>query len=73
MTFFPISFKLCNTVGIVLGLCDGFLLVFSLGLKTNKNQEFLLDGHCVGSLLGVLMGVLVGILLVKPDGDKVGY
>ena len=34
----PLGFKICNTMGVVLGLYDGFMIVFSLGknLRTNK-------------------------------------
>ena len=59
-------------MGIVLGLCDVFLMVFALGKKID-NQEGLLGGDCVVSLLGVVLGVIIGIFVGKPDGDKVGF
>ena len=40
-------------MGILLGLCDGFLLEFALGKKL-ENQEVLLDVDCVGSIMGVV-------------------
>ena len=57
---------------IVLGICDGFLLVFALGNKNNDNQEGLLYGDCVGYLMGVVLSLIIGISVVKPDGDEVG-
>ena len=59
-------------VGILLGLCDSFLMVFALGKKI-ANQEGLLEGDCVGSLLGVVLRVIIGISVGKPDSDKVSY
>ena len=67
----PLGFKLFKVVGILLGLCYVFLLVFSLRKKL-ENRESLLDGDCVGYLLGVLLGVIISISVVKPDGDTVG-
>ena len=58
-------------MGIVQGIFDGLLLEFALG-KNIENQEGLLDGDCVGSLLGVVICVTIGISVGKPDGDKVG-
>ena len=55
---------------IVLGMCDGFLLVSALGKKI-YNQEFLLDGDCVGSLLGIALGVIFVVSVDKTNGDKV--
>ena len=43
----PLVFNNYNIVGIVIGICDGFLLGFSLGKKI-ENQEGLLDGDSVG-------------------------
>ena len=65
----PLGIKTCNTVVIVLGICDGFLLLFALGKKLD-NQEVFLDGGCVGYLLGFVLGVIIGISVGKPDGDK---
>ena len=56
---------------ILVGICDGFLLGFALGKKL-ENQEGLLDGDCVRSLLGVVLGLTIGISVVKPDTDEVG-
>ena len=58
-------------MGIVIGICDGFLLGFALGKKI-EHQEGFLDGDCVGSLLGVVLGVIIDISVGKPDSDKVG-
>ena len=58
-------------MGILLWICDVFLLGFSLNKKL-ENQEGLLDGDCVGSLLGFVMVVIIGISVGKPYGDKVG-
>ena len=66
-----LGFKLCNTVGILLGICDDFLMGFALGRKLDS-QEGLLDGDCVGYLLGVVLDEIIGISVSKPDGDKVG-
>ena len=46
-------------MGILIDICFGFLLRFSLGKKP-ENQEGLVDGFGVGSLLGVVLGVIVG-------------
>ena len=54
------SRKMISTVGILLGLCDGFLLGFEFG-KKNENLEVLLDGDCDGSLLGIVLGVIIGM------------
>ena len=56
-------------MGIVLGLCDVLLMGFTLGKKL-ENQEGLLDGDCVGSLMDVVLGVIIGISVGKHDGDK---
>ena len=53
-------------MGIVLCLCDCFLLAFALGKKI-YNQEGLLNGYYVGFLLGVVMVVIIGVSVVKPD------
>ena len=45
----------------------GFHLV-----KKIDNQEGLLDGYCVVSLLCVVLGAIIEISVGKPDGDKVG-
>ena len=45
----------------------GFHLV-----KTIDNQEGLLDGYCVVSLLLVVLGAIIEISVGKPDSDKVG-
>ena len=57
---FPLGFKLCNIVGILLGIYDGLLLGFALGKKL-ENQEGLLDGDYVVYMLGVVLGVITGI------------
>ena len=41
-------------------------------VKNIENQEGLLYGDYVGSLLDVVIGVIIGISVVEPDGDKVG-
>ena len=56
---------------IVLGIFDGFLMGFELGKKI-ENQEGLLDGDCVESLMGVVMGAIIGISVDEQDDDKVG-
>ena len=40
--------------------------------KKIENQEGLLDGYCIVSLMGVVLGVINGILVGKPVCDKVG-
>ena len=47
------------------------MLEFVLG-KTIENQEGLLDGDCVGSLLGVMLGILIRNSEGKNDGNKLG-
>ena len=37
-----------------------------------ENQEGLVDGYCVGSLMGVALGVIIGISVGKTNDDKVG-
>ena len=59
-------------MGIVIGICDGFLLLFALGFLKIKYQEYWLDSDCVGNLLGVALGIIIGMSVVKHDGDKVG-
>ena len=34
----PMSFQIFNTVGIVIGICDGFLLGFALGKKLRTKE-----------------------------------
>ena len=41
-------------------------------VKKLENQEGLLDGDCVVSLLGVVLVGIIGISVGKTDSDKVG-
>ena len=57
-------------MGVLLGICDGFLLGFTLGEK-NDNQEGFLNGDYVESLLSVFLEIIIGISVSKADDDKV--